>query len=241
MIISHLHRFIFIHITKCAGTSITKALEPYLGEDDLVLGGTAKGEVLNREWQALGRIHKHSTAAEVKKHVGDDTWNDYFKFSFIRNPWDVMVSTYHWWRETSFEDQWGTAQKVRAMSSFDEYIRSPLHRSKACWEFVLGENGELLVDYVGRQERIHKDFSYVCGRIGLPNLHAPHKNRSRHICYRELYTEETKSLVARWFHQDIDLFSYCFEGIRPAQGRTLALNGLYLPHSHGREHTHSDA
>ena len=65
MIISHKYRFIFIHIRKCAGTSITRAMAPLLGEQDLVIGCTTEGERLEKENLKNGGLTKHSTAKEI--------------------------------------------------------------------------------------------------------------------------------------------------------------------------------
>ena len=212
MIISHKHKFIFIHITKCAGSSITHALVPELGENDIVLGVTPEGEKLSALWRETKGIHKHSKAKEVKEFLEPEIWNNYFKFTFVRNPWDMLVSTYHWWLKTSWDDQEGTGQKIKALKNFEEYLSSPYRRRESCTDFVFDDDGQIIVDFVGKQETIYKDFAYICGRVGLPNLKLPRRNASEHKEYFQYYTtQENIDMVSEWFTQDIENFKYFFK------------------------------
>jgi Sulfotransferase family len=211
MIISHEYKFIFIHIQKCAGTSITCAIAPHLAEGDIVLGGTPEGEKLSEEFRQTKGLHKHSKALEAKNVLGDEIWNSYFKFSLVRNPWDRLVSKYHWWLTTSWEDQWGTAQKIKSMKDFSEYLLSDLDfdKQQSVLDYLTDENGEIMVDFVGKFEKIYKDFAYICGRSGLPNLRLPHKNKSEHDNYLEYYKDpEIVELVNQWFGPEIKALNY---------------------------------
>lgn len=254
MIISHSHKFIFIHISKCGGTSITNALLPYLGENDLVLGSSKrqassplrrrieKGTSIIRflfpylERKFLKRdntvkdlegfakrlknthsrngyqIDKHSSATEIRGFIGSpEVWDNYFKFAFVRNPWDRIVSTYFWFQKTGWKDSRGNADKVRSLPDFSSYAKSEyLYFVKSCTSMVL-ESDQLLVDYVGKCENLEQDFSYVCRRIGLPEIELPKLNvahRSRD--YRRYYDEEAKQIIFDKYRDDIEKFGYHF-------------------------------
>ena len=110
MIISHTRKFIFIHPHRCGGTSITNSLLPYLGDEDEVYGCTREGEVLS-EKNRLKNIKKynkeqggfpwkHLTAKFAKEYAGDEIWDKYFKFTFIRSPWEIHLSNYSWWKNS---------------------------------------------------------------------------------------------------------------------------------------------
>jgi Sulfotransferase family len=212
MIVSHQYKFIFIHINKCAGSSMTYAIAPHLGEEDIVLGVTPEGEKLSREWKKKNGLHKHATAAQVKEVLGDEIWNSYFKFSFVRNPWDMLVSTYHWWLETSWDDEKGTSQKIKDLKNFEEYVLSPYCRKRGCFEFLTDREGNVLVDFVGKQEYLEQDFAYICGKVGLPNIDLPHRNASQHMSYMEYYDQELRKVVRRRFVKDVKTFNYSFKG-----------------------------
>ncbi|PSF39496.1 hypothetical protein C7H19_01530 [Aphanothece hegewaldii CCALA 016] len=217
MIISHKYKFIFIHIHKCAGTSVTQALDPHLGENDIVLGGTKEGEKLSEEYLKTKGLFKHSKASDAKIILGDEIWNNYFKFAIIRNPWDRLVSKYHWWLTTSWDDQWQTGTKIRGLNNFSEYIFSDLDSDKkeSLLDFVMDDNQKIIVDYLGKFERIHRDFAYICGRIGLPNIELPHTNRSKHNEYLEYYQDpELIQLVNQWFDLEINNFQYDLNSLK---------------------------
>ena len=106
MIVSHEHRFIFIHIPRTAGTSIEKSLCAAMGIDDMPsfigerrsnLEKYARRDGYNYVIYPERQIYegqKHITAKHLKSYVGERIWNSYFKFSFVRNPFDHTLSVY---------------------------------------------------------------------------------------------------------------------------------------------------
>ena len=101
MIISQSKGFIFIHIHKCAGTSIEEALASHLSYNDILLGSTPSGERFNANWSKLlvsrsgGIIKKHSTAREIKDFLWTHAWGGYFKFTVVRHPVSRLLSFYN--------------------------------------------------------------------------------------------------------------------------------------------------
>jgi hypothetical protein len=94
MFISNSRKFIFIHLEKCAGTSIEVALSRTLQWNDILIGSTKEGEAMQDSYKKLFGLEKHSTAREVKEVVGDVIWNEYFTFGTVRNPYSLAVSQY---------------------------------------------------------------------------------------------------------------------------------------------------
>lgn len=92
MLISHKYKFIFIHNPRTGGTSIRKMLYPCLSETDI------KGSDNNP-------YYFHSTALELQQEIPSDIWNSYFKFVFVRNPWDKAVSQYYYFSQTGQMDR----------------------------------------------------------------------------------------------------------------------------------------
>jgi hypothetical protein len=212
MEISYSHRFIFIHVYRAAGQSVSKALRPYC----VVPRRTAIHRVPvvrrlgKRQLYALrGHNYGHIKARELKAALPAATFDAFFKFAFVRNPWDWQVSIYHYVRQR--EDH-PDHELFTSFGSFESYLdwRINLKGAELQSEFVLDESGEPLVDFVGRYESLAEDFDTVCGRIGIkPSL--PHVNRSAHGDFRDYYTPATKALVEEVYRADIELFGYQFD------------------------------
>lgn len=94
MIISENKKFIFIHIPKTGGTSVTRSLEECLKYNDIVLGGTQYGEKLQKIYKKQFGVSKHSLGIEIQDLVGQEKWEDFFRFSVVRNPYHRIFSNY---------------------------------------------------------------------------------------------------------------------------------------------------
>jgi hypothetical protein len=216
MIISHKHQFVFVHVQKCAGTSIGLTLLPWLGTDDVVLGYTPQGEALSAQGQRAAGLWKHAKARDARRLLGDDLWREYFTFAFVRNPWDVAVSDYHWWRTTTYENQYGTGQAIKRMKDFDEYVRSRYFQRRPAAPFVSDEEGRIVLDYVGRYETLQQDFDAVMEAIGLPRTELPTQNATEHSHFSTYYTPITRELVGQAYAEDLEAFGYAFPDPQPA-------------------------
>ncbi|MBL8659254.1 MAG: sulfotransferase family 2 domain-containing protein [Rhodospirillales bacterium] len=212
-LISRQRKFIFIHVYKVAGTSISEALEKY--EEAYRLKKAARflwrftflrarrlreGLGLKNQYPLLD----HALARDIKPLVPD--FDTYFKFCFVRNPWDWQVSLYHFTTQ-----RWYTrTHKIAAGMDFQKFIEWRCEGNyKLQRDFIVDYDGTSLVDFIGKLENIEADFATVCDRIGIQNT-LPHLNKSDHTDYRSYYNEHTKSLVARTFRDDIEMFGYSF-------------------------------
>ena len=194
MIISHKHKFIFIHIPKTGGVSVYETLSKICGGNDILKKDSAR----------------HVSAQKIKIRVGDKLWNSYFKFAFVRNPWDRQLSLYFYIRKTQDNKY---HKQVMKHNSFNEFILG-LSRNHCVFPQqynVTDDNNKLIVDFIGRLENIERDFQIICKRIGLPYIKLPHLNKSKHKHYAEYYTKETERVVAEEYKDDIEMFGYSFE------------------------------
>jgi len=183
-----LDRFFFIHINKTAGTSIQR--------------------VLNIPFD-------HDTALEKIEIFGQSEWDKRYTFSVVRNPWDKVVSSYHYRVETrqGILGEGNTDFKTWVRFAFRE--QDPLYRTNhkkmfmPQYEWLSDESGKLLVDCICRFENLTKDFEPVARKIRRKAV-LPHLKPSARTHYRDYYDEETKNIVARSFEIDIDYFKYTF-------------------------------
>ena len=94
VIVCNRHRFIFVHLHKTGGTSVTRALDPLLGWNDVICGATQFGNAVDRAYRQRFGLHKHCHARDIRAVVGEEIWREYFTFAFARNPYSRAVSLY---------------------------------------------------------------------------------------------------------------------------------------------------
>ena len=188
--ISHKCKFIFIHINKTGGTSIEEILKK-----------------LSRNLNVKHHfIQKYRKLADAKHG-----FENYFKFTIVRNPWDRLLSNYFYKKlnynnliqDLSFK-KWIT-NSCDGNYSF-EYSLS--RHTQLDW--IVDENGEVVVDFIGKFENLQEDFDTICDKIGIPRQKLPHKNKSKHKHYTEYYDDETRAIVAEKYAKDIEYFGYKF-------------------------------
>lgn len=213
MLISYSHNFIFIHVYKVAGCSIRKALrkyEPMPVRLKRIAGISLKKlGILSPEKQFNFKNYgTHITAKELRERLPEKIYNSFFKFALVRNPWDWQVSLYHYMLQIKTHYQ---HDFIKSMENFDHYIEWRVNDDKHLQKkFVTDNNGNLIVDFVGKIENLETDFNYICKMVGIQSS-LPYKNKSRHRDYRSYYNKRTKQLIYEHFKEDIELFGYTFD------------------------------
>lgn len=211
MLISRKHRFIFVHVYKNAGTSITAALKPYVLPEWQWFAVRKLKKLGISPWFDPQPIAPHARASQIADHLGLEIFRKFFSFAIVRNPWDWQVSLYTFMLKDTTHPQ---HDFIKAMGGgnkgFETYIRWRCeHEAMFQCDFVRDSSGRQLVDFVGRFENIEADFAEICRRIGV-SVALPRLNVSRSRAYQEYYTDETRELVRRTFAPDIEAFGYDF-------------------------------
>lgn len=207
MLISRKYRFIFVHIYKNAGTSISTALMPF-----------AVAPLPYQLYRILKKVGLsirnpqpcplHLQASELMKVIGEENFRSYFSFAIVRNPWDWQVSLYNYSLKTPGHYQ---HEFIKSLGSFTAYLDWRCTKEvRYQKDFIYSQNGEQLVKYIGRYECLDDDFREICARIGI-SASLPRLNISREKPYQEYYTSETIELVHKAFMLDIETFGYEFE------------------------------
>jgi hypothetical protein len=208
MVISHSHRFIFIHIYKVAGTSIANALYPYAWKPNPMVRLIESLGIKLPHSLVRDPFSRHISALQLRNGLPSVTFDDFFKFAFVRNPWDWQVSLFHYARSKKSHHQ---HRKINALRDFEDYIQWRVTEDRKLQkDFVCDESGELLVDFVGKYENLESDFQKICNTLEIDGT-LPHLNRSIHRDYKSYYTEKSVRLIEEHFEEDIDFFQYRFE------------------------------
>jgi hypothetical protein len=214
MILSRGRRYLFIHAPKTGGTSMALALEARALKDDIMLGDTPKAKRRRTRLdgvQAAGRLWKHATLADLDGLVTAQELDDLFIFTMVRNPWDRMVSYYHWLQDQTFD------HPVVALArdlDFGRFVADPAiaHSFQAApsASYVTDAQGGMRASLFIRLEHLAQDLAPLEAHLGFA-LDLPHVNRSvRQQDYRMAYTDDSRTRVAQMCAADIARFDYAF-------------------------------
>jgi len=221
---------IFVHIPKTAGRSVEMFFMNRLNLDRENAADRLQLLLIDNDDPARGTEKlSHLSATEYVQcgHLSQQDFDAYYKFSFVRNPWSRLVSEYRYrayLSHRSFKDF--VMNKLPEPGRDDKY-RHVMPQSR----MLYSGDGTLLVDFVGKFERLQQDFKHVCKHLGFENSTLPHINssdkRSRELrrklknflhrndeggfrTYVDFYDDETRQHVADLYRADIQKFNYSF-------------------------------
>jgi len=212
LIISHKHKFIFFAVPKTATHAIREALREHTDENDWeqqVLFGQQYLPI--PELASIG--HGHISVTQLRPHISNEIWDTYFKFGFVRNPFDRFVSTCFFLNRKNPGFKNNAAALMKRALTFERFRQRILVKPYS--ELLTGDNGEVAVDFVGRYEDLQQSFDTVFERLNLPSANLPRKNVSEHAAYAEYYDDELKQAVGNFYEKDLRMFNYDFQSAPP--------------------------
>ncbi|TCT19596.1 sulfotransferase family 2 domain-containing protein [Thiobaca trueperi] len=218
MLLSPKYRFLFVHIAKTGGTSVRAALERLRWRDPWYYPMFLCSRLSHLSGHRIAtKLPRHAKVIAAQELLPKDYFDSLFKFAFVRNPWDLQVSSFHHIRRER-------PHYLGGHETFDAFLRWKLDPERPYQyhldtsitlqsDYLIDLHGRVLVDFIGRYERLHEDFATACDRIGIAPPALPHaraaKDRKRD--YRGYYNDETAGLIARHFARDIEMLGYQFD------------------------------
>ena len=227
MIISHKHKFIFIHMSHTSGRSLTMDLVNHCGADDII---TPTGDY---EGQNCNGWTRHMPAREVKERIGDEIWDSYYTFCMDRNPWDKVTSNY-WYKRGYKHKEARAAERVhfaeRAIRKCFGYpwglntwlryrfVKNRLsfaHRPKlprgSYW--FTDQQGNIIVDSIFRYECRMDHVRHLADRlqIQIGNMSQEGRlTRKTKRSYVEEYDNWSREAIRDFFDTDLKILKYEF-------------------------------
>lgn len=215
MILSPGRRYAFVHIPKTGGTAMALALEARAMKDDILVGDTPKARKRKARLKALtapGRVWKHSRFVDVE---GLCDMTDWRIFTLVRNPWDRIVSYYHWLQAQTFDHP---AVRLAQTQDFSAFLNHPHTIASIIAQpyasYVTDSAGRLRATDFIRLESAAHDLVPIFAHLGfafdLPVANASTRARD----WRGFYSDADAARVAQICAADITRSGYHFD---PAQ------------------------
>lgn len=200
MLINNKLNFAFIHIQKTAGMSISSTLINLPETEEIK--------------------EKHAFITRIPQQ------DRYFKFTFVRNPWDRLYSWYNMMINKGIHNSFSD-YLLNNSSNFSEFLdctkiiseevdygplEIPYYKSISFnqLDYISNEHGKICADFIGRFENLQNDFDKVLNILGVERINLPHENKFEHDNYKKYYTKEDAEKVFKLYQRDIEYFNYSF-------------------------------
>ncbi|EJB6416123.1 sulfotransferase family 2 domain-containing protein [Campylobacter coli] len=192
------YKCIFIHVPKVAGSSIERVI-----------------------YQTDKWLVGHVKASDYTK-FDKDKFDSYFSFGFVRNPYDRVVSAYHYLKNDSPDPcdiKWGRLhinnltfeEFILSLQDeeFKEEILSKNHFSFQ-YKYLCDKNMNILVNFIGKFEKLDNDFKKILNILRRKDS-LVHINKSKHLNYRDYYNSQTYKIIREIYRDDFEIFDYDLE------------------------------
>ena len=219
--------FIWLHLTKCGGNSMKSALSPHYVQTNrrdplpfIALPKSHWNDTLNNYRIHLGAYDFKRMLFAQKFLYSTEEFEQRFKFVVVRNPYDRLVSA---WKYLMVGARARTPRGLLMKWSFERFLseipsfwqskglRDLATHTAPIWDDITDEEGNLLVDFIGKLERIEEDFAIIRDELGLHDKKFPRRNVNREEhSYRKHYNTKTRNLVERLYADDIENLRYEF-------------------------------
>ncbi len=216
--ISRKHNFIFLHIPKTAGNSITSVLSKYAEttlQPQISPNGYETGDNFETIDPRLGN-DKHFTLQKYINYFKEEIYS-YRILTTVRNPWDWACSCYFFRKQVNegiYKKEnsiWKSDDSIIAPDKFDkeEFLRYLYSNSQMPQSDYLRSNKKINV-YLMRYESLQNDFLKACNLLNIPSSKLPRLNATRRFNYKKIFDQELNNAISKIYFRDIEMFNYQF-------------------------------
>jgi len=206
VIISPNHKYVFVAVPKTGTHAVRQALRPHMGAGDMEqVGLFVKRQFPIPDLAKVG--HGHISLEQLRKFMDPAKFAEYFKFAFVRNPFDRFISY------CSFITRERGGFKTDPQKVMRRVLANPPSEHVLFWPqntFLVDGEGKLLTDYIGRVETMQQSFEFIASKIGVPAVQLDKVNATERSAYRDYYDQELIDGVAKLYADDLRLFEYDF-------------------------------
>ena len=215
--INHDLKAIFIHVHKTGGTYLSYMLHKYYGfknyylrrpdHDSFCLNKKKTTKYINYENRIHGVLIYYKTSPQLNKKMGMnlEKWNSYYKFCFIRNPYDKIISA--WNHINRYKIPFNNYLNLRNICNDVEYMHMFLPQVRN----IINQKGNIDINFIGKFENLEEDFHTILRNIGIKNIiHDVNKqmNKREHLDFYEYYNQEILDKVNRLLVEDFKKLDY---------------------------------
>jgi len=228
-VISHKYKCIFIHIPKCAGTSIESKLghldnhdgrggqdhrtirmieQPYLIPNTFFSKENITELLRRKKYQYFNKVYNHRNKYTVTKQQ----YESYFKFSIVRNPWSRAFSLYkNIIRDDIHLKNYGITKEISFKEFLFLFAGKRMLKPQMYW--LKSFKSTIPLNYIGRFESLQEDTHKIFELLKLKETSLPHLLKGSTDNYKKYYDNETNNIIMDIYKEDIDTFGYKFDQI----------------------------
>lgn len=208
MLLSIEKKFLFVHVPKTGGTSVARALDPWVEHPPLTKWNKLLSRFHLQRDPAKVRLRVHGSLADAYQALPREFADQLYTFAFVRNPWDRLVSEYSF---VLARDNHPRHTEVKALPDFYSYLvyEHERGRGRSQSRMLAAPAGRPAINFVGRFENLADDFAHACKQIDV-DASLPHLNKTKHRDFRDFYDIKSRDYVAENWSEEIDEFGYDF-------------------------------